>query len=171
MYTNLCEKLMDFVAKHRPGFDSKSCVWAKCQGIFKTMVLNAPDIPTDLPEDEYLDRKAKHKEKMVGIVKFGADLVSRGLVPCDGVMVWIHTLLSDKAQELGKLDADGEDDEEGKERQDKDGEQREVQLELLCAILAGMGSSMSDPAQMSEENRAVIEDVFMQLEQLSRDTG
>ena len=33
----------------------------------------------------------------VGMVKFGGDLVGRGLVPAEGVMMWIHTLLSEKA--------------------------------------------------------------------------
>jgi len=169
MYTDLCQKLLDFIAKHRPELESKACVWGKCQSIFKTNVLTAPDLPQDLPEDEYMDRKAKHKEKMVGIVKFGADLVSRGLVPCDGVMVWIHTLLSEKSQEV-YAGAGADDAETPEEQRDKDGDQREVQLELLCAILAGMGSSMTDSTTLSEENRAVIEDVFIQLEQLSMDT-
>jgi len=174
MYTDLCQKLLDFIAKGRPELDSKACVWGKCQHIFKTMVLTAPELPADLPEDEYMDRKAKHKEKMVGIVKFGADLVSRGLVPCDGVMAWIHTLLSEKTQEViaGGAEAEGaREGEEGRQQQDKDLEQREVQLELLCAILAGMGSSMTDATTVSEEQRNVIEDVFMQLEQLSMDQG
>jgi len=172
MYTDLCQKLLDYIAKGRPELDSKACVWGKCQNIFKTMVLTAPELPADLPEDEYMDRKAKHKEKMVGIVKFGADLVSRGLVPCDGVMSWIHTLLSEKTQEVQAGSAEVDGGREGEEgQQDKDLEQREVQLELLCAILAGMGSSMTDAATMSEEQRAVFEEVFMQLEQLSMDQG
>lgn len=171
MYTDLCQKLMDFVAKQRPDLDSKSCVWAKCQGIFKTMVLSAPDIPADLPEDEYMDRKAKHKEKMVGIVKFGGDLVSRGLVPSDGVMLWIQTLVSEKTQEIYSAGSDANPAEQGmEESHDKDIEKREVQLELLCAILAGMGSSLQDRHTLTEQNRLVIEDVFMQLEQLSMDT-
>jgi len=166
MYTDLCQKLMDFVGKQRPDFDSRCCVWAKCQGIFETMVLAAPDIPSDIPEDEYVDRKAKRKEKMVGIVKFGGDLVSRGLVPSDGVMLWLQTLLSEKRQELHDADQGGE------EPHDKDVEQREVQLELLCAVLAGMGSSMDDDGQaLTRQNRLVIEDVFNQLEQLSMDTA
>jgi len=169
MYTDLVQKLLDFVAAQRPEFDSKSCVWAKCQGIFKTMVLTPPDIPADLPEDEHMDRKVKHKEKMVGIVKFGGDLVSRGLVPCDGVMQWIQTLLSEKTQELYSGEAEDRGPEE-QELHDKDAEQREVQLELLCAILAGMGASLSDKSTLSEDNRLVIEDVFCQLEQLSMDT-
>ena len=36
-------------------------------------------------------------------------------------------------------------------------EKREIQLEVLCAILASMGSSLSDPTVWSEENRLVIE--------------
>ncbi|CAE8586815.1 unnamed protein product, partial [Polarella glacialis] len=64
--------------------------------------------------------------------------------------------------------------EEGEEdtikEHEKDVEQREVQLEVLCAILASMGSSLSDRNTWSEENRMVIEDVFIQLEQLSLDT-
>jgi len=164
MYTDLCQKLLDFIAERRPGLDSKSCVWGKCQLIFKTNVLTAPTFPDDLPEDERMDRKAKHKEKMVGIVKFGADLVSRGLVPCDGVMLWIQRLLSEK-QETST------DQVESAEEREKDGDQREVQLELLCAILAGMGSVMSDSNTFSEDNRNVIEEVFSQLEQLSMDTA
>merc|ERR1712079_699870 len=128
------------------------------------MVLKTPEIPADLPEDEYVDRKAKIKEKMVGMVKFGGDLVSRGLVPCDGVMQWIHTLLSEKTQEVYA----GQKEETVHE---KDMEQREVQLEVLCAILASMGSSLSDSNTWSDENRLVIEEVFMQLEQLSMDTA
>jgi len=40
---------------------------------------------------------------------------------------------------------------------EKDVEKREIQLEVLCAILASMGSSLSDPTVWSEENRLVIE--------------
>jgi len=116
-----------------------------------------------------MDRKAKIKEKMVGMVKLGGDLVSRGLVPCDGVMQWIHTLLSEKTQEVY---ATGSDSVPGEDAlQEKDIEQREVQLEVLCAILASMGSSLSDSNTWSAENRLVIEDVFMQLQQLSMDTA
>ena len=32
------------------------------------------------------------------MVKFRGDLVGRGLVPAEGVMTWIHTLLSEKAR-------------------------------------------------------------------------
>mmetsp|Transcript_60874 Transcript_60874/g.188480 ORF Transcript_60874/g.188480 Transcript_60874/m.188480 type:complete len:914 (+) Transcript_60874:203-2944(+) len=170
MYTDLTEKILSFVSKERPELDGKACVWEKCQHIFLTMVLKTPEIPTDLPEDEYMDRKAKTKEKMVGMVKLGGDLVSRGLVPCEGVMQWIHSLLSEKTQEVycpGKEAMPQEED----GAQEKDMEQREVQLEVLCAILASMGSSLSDRNTWSEENRLVIEDVFMQLEQLSMDTA
>lgn len=63
MYTNLCQKLLDFVSKERPDLDCRACVWGKCQHIFHNNVLKAPEIPADLPEDEYMDRKAKLKEK------------------------------------------------------------------------------------------------------------
>jgi len=169
MYTNLCQKLLDYVQTQRPELDGKSCIWGKCQHIFLTMVLKPPEIPMDLPEDEYMDRKVKLKEKMVGMVKFGGDLVSRGLVPFDGVMQWMHTLLSEKTQEVYSTGAYLEHREDAE--QDKEQEQREVQLELLCAILAGMGSSLADQNAIGEENRLVIEDVFMQLEQLSVDTA
>ncbi|CAJ1348522.1 unnamed protein product [Effrenium voratum] len=129
-------------------------------------VLKPPEISADLPEDEYMDKKAKIKEKMVGMVKFGGDLVGRGLVPAEGVMTWIHTLLSEKTEEV--FAHEGEDGALVKET-DKDVEQREVQLEVLCAILASMGGSLSDPTVWNEENRLVIEDVFEQLEQLSVD--
>ena len=33
------------------------------------------------------------------MVKFGGDLVGRGLVPAEGVMTWIHTLLSEKTEQ------------------------------------------------------------------------
>jgi len=173
MYTDLCQKILDFVAKQKPDLDGKSCVWAKCQTIFQTVVLKAPEIPADLPEDEYMDRKAKLKEKMVGMVKFGGDLVSRGLVPCDGVMQWIHTLLSEKTQEVFAADAAQTPEQQAEEEtvHEKDMEQREVQLEVLCAILASMGSSLSDSNTWSDENLVVIEDVFRQLEQLSMDTA
>jgi len=167
MYTDLCQKLLDFVAKQQPDLDGKSCIWEKCQHIFLNTVLKTPDIPTDIPEDEYLDRKAKHKHMMVGMVKFGGDLVSHGLVPCEGVMQWIHTLLSEKNHEVPIPDSDSDADGEVYE---KDLERREVQLEVLCAILASMGSSLSDSNTWSDENRLVIEDVFSQLEQLSMDT-
>lgn len=169
MYTDLTGKILSFVKKQRPELDGQACVWEKCQHIFLTMVLKAPEIPTDLPEDEYMDRKAKTKEKMVGMVKLGGDLVSRGLVPCDGVMQWIHTLLSEKTQEVYCAGAEPVPQEDV--AQEKDMEQREVQLEVLCAILASMGSSLSDRNTWSEENRLMIEDVFMQLEQLSMDTA
>merc|ERR1712060_161434 len=168
MYTDLCQKLLDFVAKQKPDLDGKSCIWEKCQHIFLTMVLKTPEIPADLPEDEYMDRKAKLKEKMVGMVKFGGDLVSRGLVPCEGVMTWIHTLLSERTQEVGDTASGGETN---SEEHEKDKEEREVQLEVLCTILASMGSSLSDSNTWSDENRSVIEDVFVQLEQLSMDTA
>lgn len=164
MYTDLCQKLLEFVGKQRPELDGKSCVWEKCQVIFQTVVLKTPDIPENLPEDELMDRKAKHKEKMVGMVKFGGDLVSRGLVPCEGVMQWIHTLLSEKTQEVYAEDGTAA-------AREKDMEQREVQLEVLCAILASMGSSLSDSKTWSDDDRLVIEDVFTQLEQLSMDTA
>jgi len=170
MYTELIAKLIDYIAKQDPELDGKACIWGKCQHIFLTTVLKAPDIPADLPEDDQSDRKAKHKHMMVGMVKFGGDLVSHGLVPCDGVMQWIHTLLSEKHQEVYSTDVGlvRSDSEVGE--YEKDAEQREVQLEVLCAILASMGSSLSDRTTWSEENRLVIEDVFMQLEQLSMDT-
>lgn len=168
MYTDLCGKLLDYVAKQRPELDGRGVIWTKCQHIFLTTVLKAPEIPDDLPEDEQQDRKAKHKHMMVGMVKFGGDLVSHGLVPCDGVMCWIHTLLSEKHQEV--YTAEACDEAGDSEAREKDAEQREVQLEVLCAILASMGSSLSDRNTWSEENRLVIEDVFMQLEQLSMDT-
>ena len=38
----------------------------------------------------------------VGMVKFGGDLVGRGLVPAEGVMTWIHTLLSEKARPISE---------------------------------------------------------------------
>jgi len=110
-----------------------------------------------------MDRKAKIKEKMVGMVKFGGDLVGRGLVPAEGVMAWIHTLLSEKARQ------DSEETPQQIEADEKDVEQREVQLEVLCAILASMGSSLSDPTVWNEENRLVIENVFEQLERLAMD--
>jgi len=100
MYTDLCQKLLDHVARERPNLDGRARVWGRCQHIFHSVVLKTPEIPADLPEDEYMDRKAKIKEKMVGMVKFGGDLVSRGLVPAEGVMTWIHTLLSEKSQEV-----------------------------------------------------------------------
>mmetsp|Transcript_25930 Transcript_25930/g.31626 ORF Transcript_25930/g.31626 Transcript_25930/m.31626 type:complete len:383 (-) Transcript_25930:156-1304(-) len=53
---------------------------------------------------------------------------------------------------------------------EKDVEKREVQLEVLCAILASMGSSLSDPVVWNDENRLVIENVFEQLEGLAEDT-
>eukprot|EP00438_Fugacium_kawagutii_P020344 Skav209400 [mRNA] locus=scaffold962:114839:136572:- [translate_table: standard] len=96
MYADLCQKLLDHVAKQRPNLDGRACVWGRCQVIFHSSVLNPPEISSELPEDEYMDRKAKIKEKMVGMVKFGGDLVGRGLVPAEGVMTWIHTLLSEK---------------------------------------------------------------------------
>ncbi len=161
MYADLCQKLLDHVAKQRPNLDARACVWGRCQHIFHNSVLKPPEIPADLPEDEYMDRKAKIKEKMVGMVKFGGDLVGRGLVPAEGVMAWIHTLLSEKARQ------DGE--ETPQEADEKDVEQREVQLEVLCAILASMGSSLSDPTVWNEENRLVIENVFGQLERLAMD--
>mmetsp|Transcript_103196 Transcript_103196/g.186249 ORF Transcript_103196/g.186249 Transcript_103196/m.186249 type:complete len:467 (+) Transcript_103196:1278-2678(+) len=167
MYTNLCQKLLDFVAKDRPSLDGRACVWGKIQHIFQTVVLKSPEIPADLPEDEYMDRKVKIKEKMVGMVKLGGDLVARGLVPCEGVMQWIHTLLSEKTQQVYSPQ---EGEEDTIKEHEKDVEQREVQLEVLCAILASMGSSLSDRNTWSEENRMVIEDVFIQLEQLSLDT-
>ena len=52
---------------------------------------------------------------------------------------------------------------------EKDVEKREIQLEVLCAILASMGSSLSDPTVWNEDNRLVIENVFEQLERLSTD--
>lgn len=164
MYTDLCQKLLDWIAARRPALDSKSCVWGKCQSIFQTNVLSAPVFPEDLPEDDRMDRKAKHKEKMVGIVKFGADLVSRGLVPCDGVMAWIQRLLSEKQ-------ASCDEQADNVEEQAKEAEQREVQLELLCAVLAGMGSVMSDINTFSEDQQNMIGEVFSQLEDLSRDTA
>ena len=111
-------------------------------------------------------RKAKIKEKMVGMVKFGGGLVSRGLVPPEGVMAWIHTLLSEKTQEVFCREGDEETDVKETE---KDVEQREVQLEVLCAILASMGSSLADPTVWNEDHRMVIENVFEQLETLSTD--
>lgn len=36
------------------------------------------------------------------MVKFGGDLVGRGLVPAEGVMTWIHTLLSEKARPISE---------------------------------------------------------------------
>jgi len=96
MYTNLCAKLIEYVEKQHPGLDGRGAIWGRCQSIFLTVVLKSPDIPTDLPEDEYMDKKAKHKHMMVGMVKFGGDLVSHGLVPVDGVMHWIHALLSER---------------------------------------------------------------------------
>ncbi|CAJ1384622.1 unnamed protein product [Effrenium voratum] len=166
MYTDLCQKLLDHVAQQRPNLDGRATVWERCQYIFQTIVLKPPEISADLPEDEYMDKKAKIKEKMVGMVKFGGDLVGRGLVPAEGVMTWIHTLLSEKTEEV--FAHEGEDGALVKET-DKDVEQREVQLEVLCAILASMGGSLSDPTVWNEENRLVIEDVFEQLEQLSVD--
>lgn len=164
MYADLCQKLLDHVAKQRPNLDGRACVWSRCQHIFQNSVLKPPEIPADLPEDEYMDRKAKIKEKMVGMVKFGGDLVGRGLVPAEGVMTWIHTLLSEKARsEIPEIP-----DENGSTAE-KDVEKREIQLEVLCAILASMGSSLSDPTVWSEENRLVIENVFEQLEQLAKD--
>mmetsp|Transcript_16377 Transcript_16377/g.28761 ORF Transcript_16377/g.28761 Transcript_16377/m.28761 type:complete len:836 (+) Transcript_16377:38-2545(+) len=160
MYTDLCSKILQSVEKQRPNLDGRSCVWERCQNIFQNIVLKPAEIPADLPEDEFMDRKAKHKEKMVGMVKFGGDLVGRGLVPPEGVMTWIHTLLNEKTEECFSEEQDA---------QDKDIEKREVQLEVLCAILASMGSSLSDRNTWSEENRLVIEDVFEQLEQLSVD--
>lgn len=65
MYADLCQKLLDHVAKQRPNLDGRACVWSRCQHIFQTSVLKPPEIPADLPEDEYMDRKAKIKEKMV----------------------------------------------------------------------------------------------------------
>eukprot|EP00929_Paragymnodinium_shiwhaense_P020849 TRINITY_DN13767_c0_g1_i1.p1 TRINITY_DN13767_c0_g1~~TRINITY_DN13767_c0_g1_i1.p1 ORF type:complete len:878 (-),score=179.07 TRINITY_DN13767_c0_g1_i1:121-2754(-) len=167
MYTDLCEKILDHCSTLRSDLDGKGIIWEKCQKIFLSTVLSPPDIPTDLSEDDYADRKVKHKHQMVGMVKFGGDLVSHGLVPCDGVMQWIHTLLSEKHQEV--YTSEPILDEEGNVSE-KDSEQREVQLEVLCAILASMGSSLSDRNTWSEENRSMIEDVFMQLEQLSMDT-
>lgn len=163
MYADLCQKLLDHVAKQRPNLDGRACVWGRCQHIFHNSVLKPPEIPADLPEDEYMDRKAKIKEKMVGMVKFGGDLVGRGLVPAEGVMAWIHTLLSEKARQ------DSEETPQQIEADEKDVEQREVQLEVLCAILASMGSSLSDPTVWNEENRLVIENVFGQLERLAMD--
>eukprot|EP00930_Biecheleria_cincta_P045959 TRINITY_DN31681_c0_g1_i1.p1 TRINITY_DN31681_c0_g1~~TRINITY_DN31681_c0_g1_i1.p1 ORF type:complete len:730 (-),score=151.85 TRINITY_DN31681_c0_g1_i1:746-2935(-) len=167
MYTDLCQRILDAVAKQRPKLDGPEQVWEKVQHIFKTNVLKTPEIPTDLPEDEYMDRKAKVKEKMVGMVKFGGDLVKRGLVPSEGVINWIHSLLSEKTQEV--YAADEEEDEATVTETEKNVEQREVQLELLCAILASMGKSLSDPKTWTEENRLIIEDVFEQLAQLSMD--
>lgn len=170
MYTDLTQKLLEHGQKVQPSFNGPSCVWSKCQHIFLTVVLKAPEIPQDLPEDEYMDRKAKIKEKMVGMVKFGGDLVSRGLVPPEGVITWIHTLLSEKTEEVNSQQL-GSSSPTSVEVREKDAEQREVQLEVLCAILASMGSSLSDRKTWSEENRSVIEDVFIQLEQLSLDAG
>merc|ERR550514_1346726 len=48
-------------------------------------------------------------------------------------------------------------------------EQREVKLEVLCAILGSMGSSLSNRTTWSEENRHVINAVFCRLEQMSMD--
>mmetsp|Transcript_2427 Transcript_2427/g.5192 ORF Transcript_2427/g.5192 Transcript_2427/m.5192 type:complete len:928 (+) Transcript_2427:35-2818(+) len=175
MYTELCKKLLEYVAKQQPDLDGKGCIWEKCQHIFLNTVLKTPEFPADLPEDELMDRKAKHKEKMVGMVKFGGDLVAHGLVPGDGVMQWIHTLLSEKCQEfygeedLSPVRHSPPDGDSFEQRQDKDVEQREVQLEVLCAILASMGSSLSDSNTWSEENRSVIEDVFDQLQSLAMD--
>ena len=42
-------------------------------------VLKEPELPADLPEDEAMDRKVKMKEKMVGMLKFGGDLVRSAL--------------------------------------------------------------------------------------------
>merc|ERR1719440_730061 len=103
---------------------------------------------------------------MVGMVKFGGDLVSHGLVPVDGVMHWIHALLSEKhlsseycaptpraadspssraadtAMPQGDEDEDSAADQSHSDEKDvedeahaKDVEEREVQLEVLCAIL------------------------------------
>lgn len=168
MYTDLCQRILDAVAKQRPNLDGPEQVWEKVQHIFKTNVLKTPEIPTDLPEDEYMDRKAKMKEKMVGMVKFGGDLVKRGLVPSEGVINWIHSLLSEKTQEVYAADEE-EEDETTVTETEKNVEQREVQLELLCAILASMGKSLSDPKTWTEKNRLIIEDVFEQLAQLSMD--
>lgn len=158
MYTSLSAKILGFVAEQRPELDGRSVIWEKCQSIFLTTVLQPPAIPEDLPEDEYLDRKSKHKFQMVGMVKFGGELVSHGLVPVDGVMQWIHALLSEKAQEK-----------DHELREEKDHELREVQLEVLCAILASTGSSLSDSNTWSEDNRDLIEKVFQQLEELAKD--
>lgn len=158
MYTSLSAKILGFVAEQRPELDGRSVIWEKCQSIFLTTVLQPPAIPEDLPEDEYLDRKSKHKFQMVGMVKFGGELVSHGLVPVDGVMKWIHALLSEKAQEK-----------DHELREEKDHELREVQLEVLCAILASTGSSLSDSNTWSEDNRDLIEKVFQQLEELAKD--
>mmetsp|Transcript_40757 Transcript_40757/g.107961 ORF Transcript_40757/g.107961 Transcript_40757/m.107961 type:complete len:771 (-) Transcript_40757:154-2466(-) len=164
MYTSLSAKILGFVAEQRPELDGRSVIWEKCQSIFLTTVLQPPAIPQDLPQDEYLDRKSKHKFQMVGMVKFGGDLVSHGLVPVDGVMQWIHALLSEKAQEINSSVAG-----ELGTQEEKDHELREVQLEVLCAILASTGSSLSDSNTWSEDNRDLIEKVFQQLEELAKD--
>ena len=70
MYADLCQKLLDHVAMQRPNLDGRACVWGRCQHIFHTSVLKPPEISTDLPEDEYMDRKAKVKEKMVAWLVF-----------------------------------------------------------------------------------------------------
>lgn len=178
MYTELCRKLLDYVVQQQPDFDSTSSVWEKCQKIFLSMVLTPVQIPDDLDEDEKMDRKMKHKHMMVGTVKFGGDLVGHGLVPCDGVMRWIHALLSDKqflqediAGERKASTADEMGEEVDDQLKEKDREQRETQLECTLAILASMGPSLSDSNTWNEENRSMMEDVFSQLEQMSMDSS
>lgn len=190
MYTNLCAKLLDFVSTQQPGLDGRGAIWGRCQQIFLDVVLKAPVFPEGLEEDELMDKKAKHKHMMVGMVKFGGDLVSHGLVPVDGVMHWIHALLSERhlsaegpldpitprgSPKRSPEDAEEDDRDDGTKVRSETGaekamEEREVQLEVLCAILASMGSSLNDRTTWSEDNRRIIEDVFQQLEELTMDT-
>eukprot|EP00435_Cladocopium_sp_Y103_P047999 s549_g14.t1 len=148
MYADLCQKLLDHVAKQRPNLDGRACVWSRCQHIFQTSVLKPPEIPADLPEDEYMDRKAKIKEKMVGMVKFGGDLVGRGLVPAEGVMTWIHTLLSEKTQTEEISDENGSTAE-------KDVEKREIQN-----VFEQLERLAKDAKHLSLRIRCLIRDVL-----------
>lgn len=166
MYTNLCQKVLDFTTKQCPDLEGKSCIWDRCRTVFQAMVLTQPKFPDDLDEEELMDKKVKHKHMMVGTVKFGGDLVRFGLVPAEGVMNWIHALLSEKQNSN-----EGDNEEvASQDHTEKDLEQREVQLELLCAIFASMGSSLGDRNTWSEDDRRVIEEVFLQLERLAMDT-
>mmetsp|Transcript_10281 Transcript_10281/g.22994 ORF Transcript_10281/g.22994 Transcript_10281/m.22994 type:complete len:673 (+) Transcript_10281:159-2177(+) len=152
MYTDLCRRIQDRVARISPETDVKRTFWTKCQASFQSQCLHPPVIPAGLDDDEAADRRTKHKHKMVGVVKLGGELVGKGLVPAAGVLNWIHELLT---MGTGEQSAAGS----------------EMHLEAACAMLGVMGPSLSDSSKWCAHELKTVTEVFNDLETMSKDAA
>jgi len=167
VYGQLVEKLAARSAEAADGVDWGDVVWQHYERVLVS--LEQPleqQIPNlqDLPKDEQEDRLAKHKQKTVGALKFGGELVARQLVRLNALLEW---LVDTTDREIARATRTKEREEDEDRSPSPDGEGGES-LEAVCAVLTALGDRIDDLTTPSEAR--VVADLFKKLENLALTT-